>query len=127
MATKTFISYNFNDREIAHSVRSMFQNNGGPINGHCVFVSGSSTPSYEIDNNINATMSGCDAALFIVGDNNHNSPWINREAELAISKNLPIVITQLPGTYGGTPHALAGNGVYANFSGSAIAQELNRY
>lgn len=42
MAKKTFISYNFADREIAHSIKSIFQDNNGKVNGKvngtCVFV-----------------------------------------------------------------------------------------
>ncbi|NQZ10588.1 MAG: TIR domain-containing protein [Algicola sp.] len=63
---------------------------------------------YTGSNYFKRVMNGCDALLVIIGNNNHNSPWINREVELGISKNLPIVVTQLPNTTGGIPNKLRG-------------------
>jgi len=72
-------------------------------------------------------MSGCDAALFVVGDNSHNSPWINREVELAVSKGLALVATQLPHTSGGIPNKLKNNYAnIANWSMEDLAYYLNR-
>lgn len=41
-------------------------------------------------------MSDCDCALFVLGDNPRTSPWLDKEANHAIARELPLVLTQLP-------------------------------
>ncbi|SIO94773.1 toll/interleukin-1 receptor domain-containing protein [Vibrio spartinae] len=108
MAKKIFVSYNFNDKEIVHSVKNMLQSNGGKINGQFSFVTSdfSAQGNDAINKEIKKVMSDCDAALFLVGDNSHNSPWINREVQLAKSLNLHIVLTRLPDSRGAAPKGL---------------------
>jgi hypothetical protein len=105
-----FVSYNFNDRNISHSIKGMSKENSGPVNGRFIFVKNdmSAEGSLAIDREIKDTMQHCDVALFLVGNNNHNSPWIEREAQLSTSKNLPIIVMKLPQTNGGIPNALKG-------------------
>ena len=38
MARKVFISYNFNDKQLVHSIKSFFQPYGGTVQGKPVFV-----------------------------------------------------------------------------------------
>lgn len=128
MPKKTFISYNYSDAELAHTVRSHFNNGGGPIQGKPVSVKEnvSDDGPKAIDRTIKQAMSGCDEALFIVGDNAHNSRWISREAELAVSQGIPVTVAQLPGSNGGVPEAL--NKVpheKVAFSGTQIANTIN--
>ncbi|KZN12680.1 TIR domain-containing protein [Marinomonas sp. TW1] len=105
---KVFVSHVFNDREITHSIKGMSVENSGVVNGRFVFVQNdvSIDGSAAIDREIRNVMSGCNVALFLVGNNNHNSPWIEREVDLATSKGLPIIIMRLPNTNGGVPNAL---------------------
>lgn len=105
---KIFVSYNFNDRSISHNVKGMSIDNNGPVNGRFVFVEGDVTSNgvAAIDEKIRKTMQNCDVALFLVGNNNHNSPWIEREVELATSKGLPILVMKLPDATGGAPQSL---------------------
>ena len=105
---KIFVSYNFNDRSISHSVNGMSKDNNGPVNGRFVFVEGdvASNGAAAIDKKIGNTMNNCDVALFLVGNNNHNSPWIEREVELATSKGFPILVMKLPDSTGGVPQSL---------------------
>lgn len=128
MPKKTFTSYNYSDAEIARTTRSNFNNNGGPIQGKSVSLEENMTDGGHraIDNAIKEKMSQCDSALFVVGDNSHNSPWIEREAELAVSKGIPITVTQLPGTTGGIPNALKNiPHERANFSSTDLAKKIN--
>jgi len=128
MASRIFVSYNFNDRNISYTVKSRLQGSGGLVQGIFLFVVNdvSFQGDLAIDLEIRQTMSGCDAALFIVGNNNHNSPWINREAELAISRGLNIVVTKLPETSGGIPNILnSSNYTLAEWSGNDISYYLN--
>lgn len=108
MAKKTFVSYNYADAEVARTVRSQFNNAGGPVQGKPVSLEENMTSGGDkaIDAAIKQKMSECDSALFVVGDNSHNSRWIEREAQLAVSKGIPVTVAQLPGTTGGIPDGL---------------------
>lgn len=117
---KIFVSYNFNDRNTSHSIKGMSKDNYGPVNGRFVFVEKnvSGEGDSAIDREIKNTMLYCDIALFLVGNESHNSPWIEREVELATSKNLPIIVMRQPNTSGGIPNSLK-NRVYKECSWSA--------
>jgi len=127
MANKIFVSYNFTDREVAFTVKSFSQSCSQNVQGSFVFVEKnvSAEGKEAIDREILYTMKECNAALFIIGNDNHNSPWINRESEIAISKRLKIVITQLPETNGGLPPMLK-NYKPVNWTPKAMADEFNR-
>lgn len=108
MSNRIFVSYNFNDREISRSINSFTQSQGGLVRGNFIFVKNdvSAYGDAAIDKEIKEVMSGCDSAFFVIGDNSHNSPWINREVDLAISKGLKIVVSNFPNTSGGVPNKL---------------------
>ncbi len=105
---KIFVSYNFKDRSISHSIKGMSKGNSGPVNGRFIFVENdvSGDGDYAIDREIKNTMDSCDVALFLVGNEIHNSPWINREVEIATSKNIPIIVMRQPRASGGVPNSL---------------------
>ncbi|WP_010321653.1 TIR domain-containing protein [Marinobacterium stanieri] len=129
MARKIFVSYNFKDKEVSHSVKALLQKHGGKIDGQFVFVT--RDVSYEgdaaIDREICRVQSGCDAALFLIGNNSHNSPWINREAQLAKSRDLCIVLARLPGSSGGVPYEFYNsNYSEAEWSEDDLAYYLNQ-
>lgn len=129
MANRIFVSYNFNDREISRSIKGFTQSHGGPVRGNFIFVENdvSAYGDTAIDKEIKEVMSGCDSAFFVIGNNNHNSPWINREAALAISKGLKIVVSSFPNTNGGVPSALRSLPyTEVNWTPSNIANELNK-
>lgn len=99
MAKSIFVSHNFNDKQVSKAVQGVMAEHREDINGKVVFVendvsyNGATAINWEIEH----TMEDCDAALFVLGENHHNSPWLNRECEHAIKKNIPILITSLPG------------------------------
>ena len=109
MAKNIFVSYKFTDQEVVKTVSSMLQNNGGSIDGKFVYVTNdvSSQGEKAIDREINSVMERCDKALFIIGQNSHNSPWIKREVQLAISKGLKVVVTHINDTNYGIPNDLS--------------------
>lgn len=125
MAKHIFVSYNFNDREVSRSVRQMINNQD--LAGQIVFVENdvSYNGATAIDWEIERTMERCDAALFVIGDNVRNSPWIEREAAHAIARDIPVVATQLPGVDGQCPSELSGKPVL-NWGSENIASTLNR-
>jgi len=129
VANRIFVSYNFNDREISRSIKSFAQSLGGPVRGNFLFVENdvSAYGDIAIDKEIKGVMSGCDSAFFVIGNNNHNSPWINREVVIAMSKGLKIVISRFPNTNGGVPNQLR-NIPYTEvqWRPSNIAKALNK-
>lgn len=131
MSAPVFISYNFrDDKEFARGIRNFFQPDG-PCHGEPRFVENdvSETDVEAIDAKIRRAMSGCVAAVFVCGDNSHNSPWINREAKLAISGNLGIVALRAPRTTGGIPNelrALSTPPPLVDWGPEPLCRELNR-
>jgi antiphage defense system Thoeris ThsB-like protein len=127
MPRKIFVSYNFRkDAHLAHNIKTFFQPQGR-CDGTPVFVENVSAQGDDaIDREINRVMEGCDAAVFVVGDDSHNSPWINREAELARSKPLGIVTVRAPGTTGGLPNVLRGSPEPVDWGHDELCQALNR-
>jgi hypothetical protein len=99
MAKSIFVSYNFNDRTVSKAVQGMIQEHKEDIQGRVVFVENdvSYNGSTAIDWEIEHTMEDCDAALFVLGDQHHNSPWLNQEVNHALAKHIPIMVTSLPG------------------------------
>ena len=125
MAKNIFVSYNFNDKEVTKSVKDMIQRDN--LDGQIVFVENdvSYNGKMAIDWEIEHTMDGCDAALFVIGDNPRNSPWLTREAAHAMSKDIPVMATQLPGIDGETPNALI-ESTLINWDSEALTNGLNR-
>src|SRR4051812_11022851 len=102
MSRGVFISYNFKNRELAHTLKNYFQDLGGPCEGKPLYVTNdvSEDGDAAIDREIRSVMDQCAAAIFVIGDDNHNSPWIEREAKIASSRNLAIVAVRLRDTKG---------------------------
>ncbi len=109
MAQRIFVSYNFSDRIVKELVQSMMRKALKQLDGHLVFVTddvsynGPSAIAWEVAR----LMDECDATLFIVGENPHNSPWLDHEVECAMSKGMTILLTQLPQTNAYIPDLLA--------------------
>lgn len=114
MSRLVFVSYNFrHDRATARNVGQLFQSGGGTCDGRPVFVEHdvSGGGDAAIDREIRRVMAPCSAAIFVVGDDSHNSPWLEREAEIATSMNLRIAAVQASGTEGGAPKVLRDRGI----------------
>jgi hypothetical protein len=113
MPRNIVVSYNFTDRELVHTVPNYFHTRGGGCDGRAVFVTNdvSAEGPKAIDAEIRRVIDTCVGVLFVIGDDVHNSPWINREAELAISRPLEMVVVRLPETTGNVPNKLKSLGL----------------
>jgi hypothetical protein len=83
----------------------------------------------EIDKKIRTVMQACDIALFLKSDNVHNKPWIDREAQIAISLPIPIVVIPLLGCPAGLPSRLVGvRGIHIveNWDPDELCRTLNK-
>lgn len=129
MSRWVFVSYNFKNRELAHTLRNHFQEYGGPCEGKPLYVTNDVSEDGEsaIDLEIRSVMDRCSAAIFVVGDDNHNSPWIEREATIASSRALGIVAVRLPETRGALPPKLREMNIQAeDWRQDALCTALNR-
>lgn len=108
MKNKIFVSYKFSDKQVCHSIKTMSVDHNGPVKGSFVFVENdmSGHGSTAVNNEIKKVMSNCNIALFLVGNDNHNSNWIKREVDIAISKGMKLVVMRQTNSYGGIPNAL---------------------
>lgn len=125
MAKHIFVSYNFNDRDVSRSVRQMIQSQD--LKGQIVFVENdvSHNGATAVDWEIEHTMERCDAALFVLGDNVRNSPWIEKEAAHAIAKEIPVLATELPGVQSMCPSQLVDKPCL-DWGAETLADTLNR-
>jgi len=129
MSRRIFISYNFKDREIAHNIRPYFQSNGGTCQGKPLFIENdvSGQGDKAIDLEVRRIMKKCNIALFVIGDNVHSSPWINREAELAVSMDLKLAGVRFPKSNGGVPNILKHHKLpIAKWNQKDLAKVLNK-
>ncbi|HET7230620.1 MAG TPA: TIR domain-containing protein [Longimicrobium sp.] len=127
MARRVFISYKFTDREVAHTVHNFFQYQSGKCDGEAVFVTEDvgSEGETAIKAEIKRVMETCHIVLFVVGDNSHNSPWINYEAQLARNWKKPMLAVQASGTNGGVPNEIADQVDEVEWSQSTLCSALN--
>ncbi len=108
MARRVFISYNYQDSQIADSLPSMRRGQPHQRPGRFVYVTGTDTnhTRHAFDSEVRRVMQGCDAAVFLIGGGHHHSPYLDEEARLAVSRGLPIVVARLTGSSEDTPPAL---------------------
>lgn len=129
MSRTIFLSYEFVESEIALTLPSWFQKYGGACQGTLLTVDSQKRTTPEIDAKIRDMMKVCDIAIFLKSDNVHNKPWIDREAEIAISLGIPIVVVPLPDCDAGPPNRLAGQNdvIYVeNWDPDELCCTLNR-
>lgn len=129
MSRRVFVSFNFKDVAVARNVTTFFQSQEGRCQGKTVFVEKdvSAEGDAAIDAEIRRVMSGCDCALFVVGDDCHNSPWINREAQIAIGSGLGRVAVRAPNTTGGLPHTLADSEIpFVTWGHDTLSDAMNK-
>jgi len=108
MAKRIFVSCNFTDKGVTEQVKSMLAQHQKDIDAQVKFVENdvSYNGQTAIDWEIEHTLEDCDAALFVLGDKFRSSPWLEKEAECAISRHLPIFTTHLPGSDTSAPEVL---------------------
>ncbi len=106
---KAFVSFNFKNKNIVFNFMNTIINvQGDVILIDLCFVKNDVSMLGEsmIDKEIKSVMTDCEWAIFLIGNDNHNSPWIKREAELAASMNIKRIAIRLPNTTGGLPDEL---------------------
>lgn len=129
MSRRIFVSYEFEWKHVTRTLKSWFQPGGGTCDGELVFVyDPQADTEAKIDVAIRSEMKTCHIALFVKSANVHNKQWVNREAELATSMDLPIVVVPLEGSPAGLPEKLVGRSDLIevdSWSSAALCPKLN--
>jgi hypothetical protein len=110
MAKRIFLSFSFVDKGLLNDLLQFFQPQGGPV---------MATPTYmrsdlgdagaeRITQAIREQMQGCSGELLLVGDEVHNSRWIQYELGVANELKIPKFRVRHPTRSGGAPNAHAG-------------------
>lgn len=110
MAKRIFLSFSFVDRGLLNDLLRFFQPHGGPVMATPTYmVSDISEGGPErISQAIREQMQGCVGVLLLVGDEAHNSRWIQYEMGVANELRIRKFRVQHPTRTGGAPVAHAG-------------------
>jgi hypothetical protein len=129
MSRKIFVSHEFLYNDKIGALKGWFQPNG-PCDGEPVFIyDPKATTKEAIDTLIKDAINDSKAVLFVATENVHNKPWIDREAELANSRPVPIVIMPLKDNPLVIPNRLKGRDdvhIVPTWGSTALCAVLNR-
>jgi hypothetical protein len=130
MSRRIFISYNYADKSLVNQIKDFFQPAGGLCQGKAISVIPpvDKLTDDDIDQLLKDTIETCDIVLFVIGDNSHNRPWVDREVEIAQSLNRLRCAVQLPDTDGGLPQGLKRESLKPmQWSQKELCAVLNKY
>ena len=105
MPKSIFISYVYEDKAHRDAVERWFNDNLVGFDRVSIAESEDYRQDGEaaIKNYLKPKLRGCAAVLCLVGDNTHNSHWVQYELDVATSLNKQIVPARVPGTRGAAP------------------------
>lgn len=110
MAKRIFLSFSFVDRGLLNDLLQFFQAHGGPVMATPTYMTTdvSKAGPERIRQTIREQMQGCSGVLLLVGDEAHNSRWIQYEMGVANELHIRKFRLQHPTRTGGAPVAHAG-------------------
>ena len=110
MVQNIFVSFNFANVQAAQSIKTMVEAWRDDLVGHIIYAKPqhytTEDSSSTTKRRLREVIEQCDIALFVIGDKNQNSPWLNYEVEQALNAKMPIFVTRMPDTHGVTPEKL---------------------
>jgi len=103
-----FISFRESERELREGFEGMIQNPTSPLRAYPVSSREDVRNRGEktIKKEIKGLMKQSDIVVFLIGNDSHNSKWIDYEALLTLNWNYPYIVVRLPNTSGGLPNPL---------------------
>jgi hypothetical protein len=110
MDKRVFISFRFAEKGWRNDLLQFFQAHGGPVQATPAYMTEdlSSRGEDHIKAVIRQQMKGCVALIVLVGDDVHNSPWIEWEGGVANELQIPKFGMRHPAAHGGFPNAHVG-------------------
>jgi hypothetical protein len=105
MPKSIFISYVYEDKAHRDYVERWFDSNLVGFDRVSIAESEDYRQHGEaaIKDYLRPKIRGCAAVLCLVGDDTHNSSWVQYELDVATSLNKQIVLARIPNTRGATP------------------------
>jgi hypothetical protein len=125
MAKRVFISFRWAEKGWRNDLLQFFQENGGPIQASPAYMTQdlSGWEEEQIKAAIRQQMKDCVVLLVLVGDDVHNSPWIEWEGGVANELKIPKFGTRHPDARGGFPNAHRGMREI-DWDGDALARAI---
>jgi hypothetical protein len=110
MAKRIFLSFSFVDKGLLNDLLQFFQTKGGPVEATPAYMKNDlgDAGAERIKQAIREQMHGCVGVLLLVGDEAHNSRWIQYELGVANELQIPKFRLQHPTRGGGPPNAHSG-------------------
>lgn len=108
MSRSIFMSYVYEDKKHRDLLKNWCNKKLLGENIQITFERGDYRTKGEaaIKTEILSMIQGAAAVIFLIGQNTHNHPWVNYEAEVTISKKRKVVLVRIPGTTGQSPKNL---------------------
>ena len=102
---RIFVSFRESDKSYREAFEGLLQNPNtnfyhAPISARKDYrpLGSEATRKY-----LNRLIKGCSALACLIGENTHNSPWIEHELDVASSLKIGIAAIRIPDTRGGAP------------------------
>lgn len=124
MSKRVFVSFRYSDIAFRNDLESLFQNSGAqPVHVvEDVAVQGEAAIRSEIQRHLQ----GCHGLVVVVGNDAHNSRWIDYEVQAARSARLPCVAIRHPRSSGGLPNGHKDLPLI-DWSPASLKQEIARW
>jgi hypothetical protein len=110
MAKRVFISSSFAERDLLNNLLGFFQENDGPVQATPAYMTQDRRAEGDarIKEGIREIMKGCSGLIVLVGEQAHNSKWIEYEVGVAASMQIPHVGVRHSARHGGFPNTYVG-------------------
>jgi len=130
MVNQIFISFREIDRQHREGFEGLLQNpnsslKANPISSRKdVRVQGENVIKDHIKNMLDKS----DVVICLIGNDSHNSKWIDYEIEVATSKKIPILGVRIPNTNGNGPYLFRNRNLpLLNWNVKEIKREIDKY
>lgn len=105
---RIFISYKWEDKEYYDGLNGLLQN---PNNNYVHIVIEEredlrSKGENSVKDHLRRIIQNCDRVICLIGQDTHNSKWVQYELEVANSQKKRIIAVRVPGTTGGVPNLI---------------------
>jgi len=130
MLEKIFISFRESDRQHREGFEGLLQNPNSSLKA--IPISSREDVRHQgelaVKNYIKEMLDESDIMICLIGDDSHNSKWIDYEVDVAISKNIPIIGVRVPNTYGSGPILFKKRDLpLINWNVNEIKREINKH
>jgi len=130
MLEKIFISFRESDRQYREGFEGLLQNPNSSLKA--IPISSREDVRHQgeaaVKIYIKKMLDESDIIICLIGNDSHNSKWIDYEINVATSKNIPIIMVRIPNTYGSGPLLFKKRNLpLVNWNINEIKREIKKY